>query len=509
MGSRSRWFRASSVPWFLGFALLAVAWALSNPLGASPDERAHYVKTLGAALGQGAGAPVPPRWPRSTAREQLLARLYGVYAIPPALGPDPHWECTKFSQAAAHCLNLPLPASRRTPFFWASLSATQMARYPAAPYHLMGAVARWMPSRSDALYAGRLTSALLSVALLASAFAVAKPGWARVGVLAATSPMVVFLAASLTTSGIETAAGIAHATTIVAIGTGSRLRKVLAVYALSGFCLALTRPSGAFIVLLYMLFAVLFIGRRAAGLFRAHAVVVSSALGVVVLSAAGAAFWSARAIPRTSAPVSETLGFLYESLERSIRGVPQLVGSFGWLDTPMPTWAYVVAAAAYLALLSGALLLGTRRDRWMLIFAVVMSALVNVWLDAATQIPYQFPFQARFCLPFTVVVPVLCGAVIGQSHAQTPIEAHGRGRNELALLSISWILVGLHAIAWWANSRRSAVGAGGSWHFVAEGAWSPPIGWTIPIVLCGVGILVLGAACVANARPSVREIQSA
>ena len=162
--------------WVLGFSLLSVAWAFANPPGASQDERGQYIKTMGTALGQGNGAPLPAEWrPNSRQGVQLFYWLMRSYRLPTSLIPDARWGCMKYSRDAADCLD------RRRPVKPIALHLTQMAKYPPAPYLVLGSVARWMPSARSALYAGRLAGALASVLLLAGAFAVARRGWARVG----------------------------------------------------------------------------------------------------------------------------------------------------------------------------------------------------------------------------------------------------------------------------------------------------------------------------------------
>ena len=56
--------------------------------------------------------------------------------------------------------------------------------------------------------------------------------------------MVLFLAGSVTTSGIEVCAGIAQAATVLALVRRSEDRRLWLAYALSGIALAVTRQFG-------------------------------------------------------------------------------------------------------------------------------------------------------------------------------------------------------------------------------------------------------------------------
>lgn len=480
--------------WVLGFALLSVAWAFANPPGASQDERGQYIKTMGTALGQGNGAPLPAEWrPNSRQGVQLFYRLMRSYRLPTSLIPDARWGCMKYSRDAADCLD------RRRPVKPISLHLTQMAKYPPAPYLVLGSVARWMPSARTALYAGRLAGALASVLLLAGAFAVARRGWARVGV-AATAPMVVFWAGQLTTSGIETAAGVAQASAIVAIWIDPRRRGAWALYAGSGVCLALTRPFGPFLVVLYGLLGLLLVGRRAGTLVREHSVVVVFAVSVVAVSVCIAFLWNLILIPRTAVSVSETVGNLQSSLGRSVVAARQLMGTFGLVNNAMPAWPYVVAGTLYGALFAGALWFGTQKERAILVFATLLVVLVNVVLDAATQLPYGFTFQARFALPITVFLPVFAGAVIGQRRPVASMVDRRSRTEVVAMLSASLLLAVVLAAGWWATSRHAAVGLDGPWLFAMSDVWAPPMGWAIAIAFWVVGIALLVAAAGLNAR---------
>ena len=85
-----------------------------------------------------------------------------------------------------------------------------MAWYPPVVPFILGSVARLGNNPDAALYLGRLASVLICMTILAMALILVARGWALVGLLAAMSPMVVFLAGSMSADGIEAAAGAAH-----------------------------------------------------------------------------------------------------------------------------------------------------------------------------------------------------------------------------------------------------------------------------------------------------------
>ena len=71
----------------------------------------------------------------------------------------------------------------------------------------------------------------------------------------------------------------------------------------------------------------------------------------------------------------------------------------------------------------------------------------------------------------------------------------------------------LHAVAWYSNARRSAVGSEGPWLFLPSAEWHPPLGWASGCVLalgCAVALpLCVWLAGRTGARePSVPPVHS-
>ena len=136
-----------------GLSLLVLAWVFGNPPGAAPDERAHYVRALGAGGLQFAGATFEPT---AEQREAFLgqagkgeplpgagvatvlwaAKQTRAFDVPLALSVTTFGCNDRSSEVSAACLDKPPaePRSRRVP--------TYTGTYAPFVYVVPGAVMR-------------------------------------------------------------------------------------------------------------------------------------------------------------------------------------------------------------------------------------------------------------------------------------------------------------------------------------------------------------------------------
>ena len=217
-----------------------------------------------------------------------------------------------------------------------------------------------------------------------------------------------------------------------------------------------------------------------------------AAAAAIAVAAAASLVWEFTRQPR---PEPSTTS-LVDALRPAIDGLPevgrQAVGVFGTLDVTMPEPAYWLWGLLVLALIGAAVAAGTRRDR-LTVGALVAGAVV-VTVGMALVYREIGPLHGRYALPVLVLVPLWSGEILLRRRERLTESALR------ALVAGSVALVAaVHAVAWWANGRRFAVGADGDWLFLSDAAWRPPLGWIPWLCLMLVAVLAVAAGGVGQA----------
>jgi hypothetical protein len=479
-----------------GLALLIAAWVFGNPPGAGPDERAHYVRALGAGDLElagatfhptpeqrkafvAAGSQAPPLPGAGLATVLWAAKQTRTFGVPRDLSVFAFGCNDQKPDQSAACVDHPRGApSARLP--------TYTGTYPPWVYVVPGAAMRTQHAPSAALRAGRLVSALLCFALLAAAIALtgsAAPAVA--GLAVALTPMVVYCASVLNASGPEIAGSLCF------LAAGFRLQRPGAgaaawvALAAGGAALALSRALGP--PLLVALAATLLIlhGRRP----RRPPPAGVAAIAVLVVTFALGAWWDVAESPQGVEGGPSFGDALTQTLHDLDDIARHAVGNFGALDTLLPTWLYVLWGALAAALVVLAAVHGTWRQRAGLLLCLGVAGGVTV-VVSVVQLRTGYGAQGRHVLPVLVLVPLYAGEVLrSRPMALLP-----------ALAGVVWA-VG-QAVAWLTNARRGAVGTEGSWWFLGDADWSPPLGWTLWGALAALGILLALAGYLSPARRS-------
>jgi hypothetical protein len=483
----------------LGLALLGSAWVFANPPGAAPDEPATYTKAMGTALGELNPTPARPA-PKGVRGAVLFNAIsFGSFSLPGRLAPDPRWGCTnRFPDQAATCLTRPKTSSHRPARDTGRVTAASyVAFYPPVSFFLLGIGARAAPSALDALYAGRSASLLICLILLAFALWAARGRWALAGVLAAASPMAIFLAATFNPSGVETAAGLGLGAAVVALARGDASRLVWWGFLVSGVLAATSRPVGFTWVVVDLVLLLILAGRRGVGqVLRSRPFLGGVALGVVLVAAASTVAWDVTTGHSPHANGSEFWSALGSSGHQLSTIFNQMVGNFGWVDSPMPHLAVILALSAYAALGLVALLLSSWRSRFGLLFVAAAAVLVAFVLDAGAQIPFGFGVEARYLMPLSGAALFVAGSGLdGRAERGRRARHRTLGRAWWQRLIAGLLCAGLVAlqfIGWFWNSHLSAVGTRGTWSFTDHARWLPPGGWLAWLVVAGTGTVLLG-----------------
>ena len=497
--SRRRWWAAFGV-----VAGLGIIWALAVPVFAAPDEPAHVIRAVAAAHGQVLGDEFGPRdvppYPVPVDKEPwkpgLAVDVPGIYR---------EWgnvDCIVFAwnaQATADCLELRGPSGDRR-------ALTNVGRYPPAYYLATGAVSWLTPAGSTEVYAMRVVSALLCAALIASAAVtvrtrVTRPV-ARLGLIAAVTPMTLFLFGTVNASAIEIAAGIAvwvHGAVLATAPPSEHDRRVLDRFGIAAVVLVLSRPGSVLWLALAVGILAVVAGRAtvltwwrwtrarlwAAGVAGAVAIQIAWFLYADTLDVRRAVI----AVP-IDAPFTDDVR---ASFGKQFTWLREMVGVFGWLDTPAPTLVLVAWIAGLGALLGYALLTANRRVvlGTGLVLAASVLAPVAYQVRLANSVGYFW--QGRYLLPFAAGLPIL--AAIGAARGPAP------ARRERVLVGA--VATGLCLAQWVALAqvlRRYSVGTDGTLWFFTDARWNPPV----PSLVLLLGAAVLLALVARTAASATR-----
>jgi hypothetical protein len=430
---RRRW-----VLWFVALFPLAAVWALTNPMLASPDETVHIARAQSIASGD-------------------FTSPYTTDGLP-----IDSIECFRFQpEVPAACQDLSWGADGTQLF-----GPTE--GYPPL-YHSIAAIPAVLFSGLTGAYVMRLWMAAVVMAVVAWAgVLVTRPGlgpWPVTGFAIALTPMAVFSISTVNPSGLAVASAMLFTAGVVSLGTlPHRGWEVLGAVVAGAAGLALTRRDGLLwlailaIVLAPVAWAPL---RRAAQRLdrRTIAIGVSS---VVVLAVVAAVF-SRPTVSRFFRNWQNGEGTYWWEAARYIRTyLFQVVGVFGWLDSPIGEEAFLIAMilAGFVALVG---VTSMHRRLALSTGLAVVALLVTPVAVGLVRFPY---LQGRYLLPIWVVALVVAGASAARADVGARFD-----RRATQIVLCGWAVV--HLVAGVQNLRRYAVGRSGSWNFISDADWHP------------------------------------
>lgn len=485
----SRPIAVFGVSWLL-FSLLAVLWSLATPISASPDEPAHMIKAASVVRGQWVGPD---------------GRDGSIVQVPQYVAWTHAQTCfARNAAATADCI----PAVPGDPGEIVD-SSTTAGRYNPVYYVLVG----WptlLFSDPTGLFAMRIVSGVVASAFLAlSAMMIAR--WKRralplIGLGVAVTPMVLFLNGSVNPNAWETGATLAAFVAMlgaVAFPDARLLAQRCAIVIVSASVAVNLRGISPVWVAAALLIPLMLASReQILALWRTRAVKVTVA--VVGLASVAAVIWLASAgsiagardePPREGAPeyigASPLLGF-FGMIAKTGDSLVEMVGNFGWLDTPAPVevlviWVLLIGSitAWALVLARGAALRFTVAlfGAFLVLPALAQAAFIQgggwIW-----QGRYTLPLLAMLLVGASVVLAVHFDAMLARTARLIGI-----------VVAIGWSGGQLYSFA--AALHRYTIGASESWiDMVVAPRWSPPLG-VVPILalyaLAGVVLAVLGA----------------
>jgi hypothetical protein len=407
-----------------GYLLLAVAWALGNPVSAAPDEPQNAVKAYATATGQLRGAPYasPVRDPNDP-REAWFRRSGRVFDLPPRLVPPTNTRCYAFDpRKPASCQDAPAPP--RAP--GDIVGGTQLARYLPVLYAPAGIAFASAPSYDDGIRRARLANAVLFAFLVGWALRLAGRR-AGVGVAIAVTPMVVFLSASVSTSGLEAAGGVLLWIAALRAFTPARRSRVepWVATAVGGAVVALGRGVGPPMVVAVV--ALAFVVSLDSGRFRQlpgtwrrelpESAAGWGALAALALAVVAGAAWTVLAMPHPPLDLGVARDHLGEAWRAMPEQLRESVGVFGWLDTRLSDTVY----GAVGAVVAAAVIVAVAVDRTWRALVLVAIAIGAVALDIAVAVLIEaqigYGMQARYVLAFAVGIPIVAAWLLARRRA--------------------------------------------------------------------------------------------
>ena len=462
--------------WWTSFVLVALLsglWGITNPPFAAPDEPAHVLRAYALAHGELTGkTPTPQDIRRLDLRDRkdyLLVRAPALYV--PASG-----ACfANHPSLTAACLHFG-ESDRLTD------QGTYVARHPPGYYALVGSVSWFAPDGPVTVHVMRVIGALLTAAFVATAItALRRTGAARiaaVGLAIAITPMVLFISSTVNPSAPEIAASITVwvcGFLLVRSAAEGVDRRLVTAVGIAGCVLALSRQLGP---LWLGLIALTFLGVSSReglrNLVRSSWARLWAAL--IVVSSLVQVGWDVIVKPldvtrsgNQPATVATT-DILRTTVGRTFPRYREMVGWFGWLDTPAPALTWVPWTVVLGLLVFAVVLWSTRRQIAVLLGLLAATVVVPVAIEAPTFSDARtLTWQGRYTLPLAVGVPILAGGLLSMTE---------RGRQLVTsrlLLAIGVVVSGAQVIAFGQNLRRYTVGARGPIAFWGSAAWTPPL----------------------------------
>lgn len=457
---------------FAIFFALSGSWALASPMGSGPDDQAHLVKAAATARGEING--------RSGHLEQGGTLEPVHYFQVPAV----YAKVDGFDTYDAACYSFKdtVPASCARPIRGSSALVslpTTAGHYDPIYYGAVGWPSLLFPGLTG-MYLMRLTSALLCSLMLAAAMYLAaqwrRPAFAMLGVSAAATPMALFINGLVNPNSAELSSALLGWCAALSITMDPRpelFKRRLTLLAIAFSVLANARPLGAEWIFAIVAVA-LFVVRRGAlaGIWRARATWVAAAVtGVFVLFGVG---WSLTHGDTAKIPYTPAYAFgpaAHTTLNNTSWYIHQMIGIFGWLDTPVPTvtldlWIGVILLLAVIAWACGRL-----RDGIALLSVLIGVIIIPVLAQGVEAKHVGFIWQGRYLLAFAVGLPILAGWVLSDRATQIPAVLQTR----IAAVALS-LLAFANFAAFFRSMRRYAVGLNKAL-IPTHLHWSPPGTW--------------------------------
>lgn len=468
------------------FFSLMVVWSFLTPLFAGPDEPSNFIRSAAVVRGEWVGENYPASIEKSywSTYVHIDPQFGTANAIPWCFAPFPEKPGCGIAVEDAPVVDIPT---------W-----TNMGRYPPLPFVISGMGTVFGATNLSVFMARAMTSVVSALLIACSAYTIMRRKQSLVGLLVALTPGTIFLASAMNPSALEICSAIALWSVLPSIYEGQVHDRIIQyIFIVAGVLLIATRPIG-----IVMYAAVAVISWVALGSTRLIPSIKANKVALLIhsLTAALMAWWYIAVYSYQTSP-SLTAGAEKVSITaqftRSMNHIPELldqvVGNFGWLDTPIPRgalWLYIICVTA--VIIASLNHIGKRSALALVLLSMtVICACIAVDMNFYAMFGW-FGAQGRHIAPILVGVPLL---VAMQSNFGT--------RLQIAVVtgwSVAMVWAGLGAL------RRYTVGVNGNNAFsmFTERTWNPSIGFWVAVVLL-VAITVLVATTVFSSRQALAD----
>lgn len=456
----------------VGVLLLQSAWMFAVPPFRGSDEVDHAFRAAGVATGQwhladdardGRGQLVwVPRGLAAAAAAQCASLTYP--------GPD-------------NCHPVEVRGDR-------ARIATAAGPYDPVFYWVIGTAARPF-SGSHALYAMRLTTALVTALLLAlgaGLLTFAGAGrWVTLGLVAAVVPEVAYSGVVAAPDGPEMALGLVLWAALLALGRHPdprRERMLLGCAIGAAVLLAFIRQLGPLWIVAILASAVVFLGwERVKEVVGRHRVLLASGVLLVFLATCWWALWQVIAshvtVPSDAVPQTRErrLWILAFNLPAWIA---QMIGAFPYRDQPAPLWVYPFVLLVILLFLVGAYRHSrATRDLRTVGLVVAATLVIPVALSLVFMPSYGAIWQGRYELVYVIGILPLCGLLMDR-HGFAPVEGK-------RLVLVSLVFLAMAQVVSVVNVMHVELGRPES---TRHSGWvHPPLAVVGLLALLGAGVL--------------------
>lgn len=451
---------------------LPLLWALANPMFSSPDEPSHIVRAQGLIRGDITSPFVTDGLPV----DQI--------------------NCMKFQMAVpADCMNLT----------WGPRGLVQESttnNYPPL-FHAVAGVPSLFSRGLFGAYVMRVWLVVICSSLFAWAAVLLwrrqSRYWTIGGIITALNPMVVFVSSAVNPSGLTTALAAviwASGISITRPTVGATTVSIRSTFVISCVLFPLLRRDAFAWEVLILLIIVSTMNRSRMNELKKDHLIVGSLLATICAMLWSWFSWSgdatesfiANSIGQNEGSVGAGLGSLYTK-------ILEMIGWFGWLDSPMTDVNFIIL----LCLVSLLLVVGVTAGEQVhartigITFAMLLLSPVVI---GAIRYPYV---QGRYLLPLWVG----CMIIVGQSLAESSLPEIFLKR--LFHLSVG-VMIFTQFFAFAQNLRRYSVGRTGTWKYFQHSSWHPPMMSNLialELAIFALLISIFGMRLVLKTEPSV------